>query len=173
MQSSGTDFEQTLFFSEKKWQLRKFWMSWKNCLARVQWMTSLFLPMSIRRCWNLLLIGWQIEGWMDRMIEKIPGKLETFVLQVTVTIGHLSLSERKKKANKQTNKHVLFWVNKNKIRFKCLCWRFFLLLSSRQSLEIIFISEGTVTNPANWLALSATEFSFLCPRAPFLRWHFS
>ena len=49
VQSSGTDFEQILFFSEKKRQLRKFWMSWKNCLARMQWMTSLFLPMSICR----------------------------------------------------------------------------------------------------------------------------
>ena len=67
---------------------------------------------------------WQIEGWMDRMIKKIPSKLETFVLQVTVTIWHLSLSERKKKTtNQQTNKRVLFWVNENKIRFKCLCWR--------------------------------------------------
>ena len=48
VQSSGTDFEQTFFF-EKKRRLRKFWMSWKNCMARVQWMTSLFLPMSICR----------------------------------------------------------------------------------------------------------------------------
>lgn len=47
---------------------------------------------------------WQIEGWMDRMIKKIPSKLETFVLQVTVTIWHLSLSERKKKNHQPTNK---------------------------------------------------------------------
>ena len=40
----------------------------------------LFPLMSICHRWSLLLIGWQIEGWMDWMIVKIPSKLETFFL---------------------------------------------------------------------------------------------
>ena len=41
---------------------------------------------------------------------------------------------------------------------------FFFFLAVGNHMEFFF-SEGTVTNPANGLTLSATRFSYLCPQA--------
>ena len=80
-------------------------------------MDDLFISINVNMSSLKFVIDrWQIEGWMDRMIKKIPSKLETFVLQVTVTIWHLSLSECKKKppTNKQINVYSFEWT---KIKF--------------------------------------------------------